>query len=464
MKSFRWQLTKTLVLSFLVINSIILTAYTINNFHAVIHNDKRKMKNISKSIIDELPTHFTAKKLPQSLIQSINSHFKFLNKDKRMAYAIGRNTNEIIYYSPNFKKPLENKYLFNKSHSKVFLRKVKSGEEIGDWFSEWHFLLRYTSDNGYVIFVTNRSYFELIERFFESFLIAFFLSLILALLIGWKLSKKMVSPLENIHKTLIEIRKGKFSARVKINTSSEEIMDLTDNLNNTFQDLQSAFSKIQCFANDVAHELNTPLTAMHGNIEIALSKQRTNEEYISILEKNDHQITRLTKTVKDILLMASPKSKIENNFEKVNLSETLNEVIESLCVFAEKKQLKIYSNIEKGLAIQGVSSLLFRLFYNLYHNAIKFSQDGKSIKISLKKDSNNIKFSIDDNGIGMEEEKIKDIFNYFYQIDPSRHDQGTGLGLTLVKWISQSHNADISVKSAPDKGTFFSVSLPLSKI
>jgi len=149
------------------------------------------------------------------------------------------------------------------------------------------------------------------------------------------------------------------------------------------------------------------------------------------------------------------------NLENVNLSELMEIIIETQQINADKKNIKIISSIKPDIIMPADEILIMRLFINLITNAVNYGKENGYINIELFKNNNRIIGKIADNGIGIAKENINKIWTRFYQVDSSRTSDSSGLGLSMVKWIVEAHNGNISVKSELDKGTIFTVEFPL---
>ena len=148
------------------------------------------------------------------------------------------------------------------------------------------------------------------------------------------------------------------------------------------------------------------------------------------------------------------------NIEFVNISELAEVVIENQKMEADKKNIKIITEIEKDIHVEGDELMLMRLFINLISNAISYNKENGYVKIELIKTGNKLIGKIYDNGIGISKENINKIWIRFFQVDSSRTTDSSGLGLAMVKWIVEAHNGTISVVSQLEKGTLFTFEIP----
>ena len=172
---------------------------------------------------------------------------------------------------------------------------------------------------------------------------------------------------------------------------------------------------------------------------------------------------KMSQMISQLLMLSKmDKGHQKLNIENVNLSELLDIIIETQQIVADKKNIKINSVISPDIVIPADEILIMRLFINLITNAVNYGKENGYINIELFKFKDKIISKISDNGIGIAQENINKIWTRFYQVDSSRSSDSSGLGLSMVKWIVEAHKGSISVKSELNKGTSFTVELPLN--
>jgi two-component system heavy metal sensor histidine kinase CusS len=326
--------------------------------------------------------------------------------------------------------------------------------------SKWHFLYRHDAGN-FVIFLDNHQEYESVERFAEGFLVALLLALVLAIPSGYLYSRRILTPLRMVRAGLTQIRAGQLQARIADEALSEELRSLVNGLNETFSELEEAFSRSSDFSAAAAHELKTPLTAMRGNLEVALGKPRSQEEYQAVLADALEQTVVLARIVDQLLLLASPERAAKSrDLDIVSLSEAVADILTVCQAAAEEKGIDVRLKILSDAQIEVNRDLLARMLHNLVHNAVKFSEPGASVNIHIDREDTHAVIEVQDHGPGIAPENRDRIFDRFFQADPSRNS-GRGLGLAIVKWIVNYHAGNITVESTPGEGATFRVTLPL---
>lgn len=223
--------------------------------------------------------------------------------------------------------------------------------------------------------------------------------------------------------------------------------------------------QIKRFSSDVSHELKTPLTAMKGELEVALKEPRTNEEYQTVLYSNLEEVDTLQSIVKNLLMLTYlEKESLKSKFTQHYLDDVLLKAIEDLIVIGSQKNIIFEIRELENLIVIGDEILLKTVFSNLIENAIKYSPYHTTIFISLTAANHMAHFRIEDEGNGIDEEKLHLIFERFYRADDSRSKQikGFGLGLSIVQQIVDVHDGTITVKNRHPQGLEINVMLPLA--
>ena len=295
------------------------------------------------------------------------------------------------------------------------------------------------------------------------FIIIFPMMFIMASALGAIFMKRAFAPIHQLVTLAKQISAENLSQRITSVRSNDEIGELAETFNDMIARLDASFQQIQQFSSDVAHELKTPLTVLKGEIEVALRKERSPEEYRETLADLFEAADELGKMVEDLLLLARIDARrVPMTFEETALDELALETYESLLVLAEQKQIAINLREVEPVAISGDTGLLKRVLSNLIVNAMTYTPAGGRIELAVEKTAQSAIFTISDTGIGIPADALPHIFDRFYRVDQSRsHDTGgAGLGLAIVKQIVAAHHGAIDVESVVGKGTTFRMELP----
>ena len=281
---------------------------------------------------------------------------------------------------------------------------------------------------------------------------------------GWLLARQAFKPLGNVIKTAHGISSGDLSHRIESSQASEEIRELATAFNQMIARLESSFQQIRDFTDNVSHELRIPLAILKGQTELSLRRLRSEEEYRQVLVSNLEEIQRMEKIVKRLLFLSrADRGEIELNYAETDLYGLIENVSSQFQVLAREKNIRIMLSANGPVSIVGDELLLRELLLNLVQNAMTYTLEGGEVILSLEREDGQIKISVVDTGCGIPENEIPRIFDRFYQVDKSRSSQGSGLGLSICKWIVQAHQGKINVVSTVGQGSHFTVSFP-SKI
>ncbi len=281
--------------------------------------------------------------------------------------------------------------------------------------------------------------------------------------VGAIFMKRAFAPIHELSTLARQISAENLSQRITTVRSRDEIGELAETFNEMISRLETSFQQIQQFSSDVAHELKTPLTVLKGEIEVALRKERSPEEYREMLANLLESANDLGKMVEDLLLLARiDAQRVPIASEDVALDELTLETYESLLVLAEQKQIAVNLREIEPVTISGDAGLLKRVISNLMINAITYTPEGGKIELTVEKTAQSAIFTVADTGIGIPADALPHIFDRFYRVDQSRSHEtgGTGLGLAIVTQIVAAHHGKIEVESMVGKGTTFRLELP----
>ncbi len=288
----------------------------------------------------------------------------------------------------------------------------------------------------------------------------------LAIVLVYVFSLRFTKPLKQINNAAKIIAAGEFRNRLSVK-NEDEIGQLAHSFNQMVDDLQKLEELRRAFIANVSHELRTPMTSIRGFIEGILDgtiPEENHENYLIIVRD---EINRLNRLVNDLLDLA----KMEAGELKLNIRPfDINEQIR-LCVIKNEtlitsKNLEIEANFDsENLFVLGDRDSIERVIINLLHNAVKFSNENGRIIFETVKNKDKVFISVQDNGIGIDQNEQKRVWDRFYKSDKSRGKDktGTGLGLAIVKNIINEHKQEIWVESDIGAGTKFTFTMDYFK-
>ncbi len=288
-------------------------------------------------------------------------------------------------------------------------------------------------------------------------------SLLLGAVIALFVGRLIIRPVENISNAFDQLSRGNFSVRVPENEHVAQIRDMACKFNAMAHDLSNIETLRTDFVVNVSHEFKTPLSSIEGYATLLQNTALTPEKreyYIRKILDNSRKLSDLSS---DILML----SKLENQQIVPGSGEfRLDEQIRKTILLLEDRWSARQIEFDMELPRQmyyGSEALLERVWSNIIDNAIKHSDVGGSIRITMEQRHSLVCVTIADDGCGMSQEVQKHIFEKFYQGDPSRREEGNGLGLALVRRIVELCDGQISVRSSPGCGAAFTVTLPLPR-
>lgn len=291
--------------------------------------------------------------------------------------------------------------------------------------------------------------------------------LLVIALAGWYIAGKTLKPIADITRKAEKIRAENLKLRLVALHPGDEIGRLVGVLNSMLERLESSFRQITQFTADASHEIKSPLAAVRCGLEIALSQKRTVQEYKQILNNSLQDICRLSQVVDNLFTLAKADSGQETlNLRPIKLDRIIQEVSEQAELLAEIKGITFSAKLAQEISILGDEFRLRQLFFNLLDNAIKYTNNGGDITVSLEAMDGQAKITVADTGIGIPEEDLPYIFDRFYRVDKARsHDaNGGGLGLSICQWIAQQHKGNIEIESKWGEGSTFTTYLPINPL
>jgi len=283
---------------------------------------------------------------------------------------------------------------------------------------------------------------------------------------GLVIANQALYQVDRIRQTAEQINAGDLTERVPLPARMDEIGRLAATFNQMIARLQAAFDRQKQFTSDASHEMRTPLAVMRGDIEITLRRERTVEEYQRVLGSTLEEIVRLSRLVEDLLLLTRADiGKFELQCRPVSLSRLGRDLIDYIAPLARQQGQELLLRLPKDdeLIVNADENRLRQLLLNLIDNAIKYTDPGGVIELSLSAEDGQVVIRVRDNGRGISSEDLPRIFDRFFRrskLTSETSVAGSGLGLSISKWIVESHGGRIDVQSSPGEGTEFIVTIP----
>lgn len=346
------------------------------------------------------------------------------------------------------------------------IQTVKSGTE------QWYvYDVQYEMENGQefyirgVVSVTETQKEFLIAVRFAVILLP--LTVILTVLIGYRLIRRTLLPVRQMTETVQEIQKdGDLSRRIGVSqeTGKDEFYQLAGTFDGMLESLEQAFLRERQFTSDVSHELRTPVSVILAQCEASLNRTDLSEEQrkeILLIRKKAGEMSQMISQL--LLLSRADQGRQQLNKEEINISELTEIIVEEQKMLAQRRKIEVHTEIEPNITGYLDESFYIRMLDNLISNAVSYGKEGGNIKVTLHQIPSGVRGTVEDDGIGISRDDQVHIWERFYRVDASRtgKEDGShsGLGLSMAKWIAQAHGGNVRVESELGKGSCFTFEL-----
>jgi heavy metal sensor kinase len=287
-------------------------------------------------------------------------------------------------------------------------------------------------------------------------------ALAVSLLGGWFLAGRALAPVARISETAAAMTGGDLTARIAVEHTENELEQVARALNQAFDRLHLAVENERRFTADASHELRTPLATVAAEIEWALGRERSPDEYRRSLATAQRAAGRMRRVVERLLTLARVDSAdMALQRSPVSLAAVVSDALGIVQPLAEQKRATIDTNLGAATVV-GDRDRLTDLVTNLFSNAIQYNRDGGRVSVDVWSESDEAFLRVRDTGIGISADDLPRIFERFYRADKARTTDsgGAGLGLAIAKWIVDAHGGRITCSSTVGEGTEILVRLP----
>lgn len=446
--------TKLTVLFTIITATIVLIFASVIYYSAKENREKEFYNLLTKEAVTKANLFFNAEVSEKTLQDIYSNNREILNEV------------EVAIYDQQFQLHY---------HDAVELDFVKETPEMVRWIYEkgnmqfyqnkWQVVgLRYEFNNThYVITAAAYDYYGYakLDNLLQNSVILFVITILFIYIAGWFFSKKAFEPVDQMTKKVKNISATNLHLRLPSNTNKDELSELSNTFNQMLSRLENSFETQKHFVSNISHELRTPLAAIITELELSLTKERSLEHYKTAIARtlsDAQKLNRLSNSLLDLAKASYDPSEI--SFKQTRIDEVLLDAAQQVqkSDSTYKVIISFESNFEddRQISVNGNEYLLKVAFANLFENGCKFSTDHQcSVLISFHQ--NKLRLEFLDNGIGITQENIDQIFKPFYRGDNKDFASGNGIGLSLTKKIISLHHATISVRSKSDVGSVFIV-------
>jgi len=281
---------------------------------------------------------------------------------------------------------------------------------------------------------------------------------------GYWLMRRSLRPVDEITKRAEGITSTNLSERLPVIRTGDELERLSISLNRMIERLDDAFQHINRFSADASHELRTPLTVLQLELEGIAQNHRWDaslRDQIGGALEETHRMSRIVESLLAISRLDAGEAKMDKT--RLDLGELVASTADEMRLLAEEKSIGLRTHVATGIQVEGDRTRLQQVIVNLIDNAIKYTQQGGKVEISVGGEGNTAVLEVSDNGPGIPSHALPHVFERFYRTDKARAraSGGAGLGLSIVKAICAAHNAEVKVSSQEGRGSRFRVELPL---
>jgi len=282
---------------------------------------------------------------------------------------------------------------------------------------------------------------------------------------AWWLAGRAVQPVDAIVDQAEAIAAGSPRRNIEAYADTLEYTRLVQVLNRMLGRLDVALETQRRFTADASHELRTPLTVLRGELEVALRKDRTQEEYTRVLRSALEEAERLSRLAEDLLTLTRSEAGAQSiRLEKKDLMEQVGRAVTRFGQQAREKGVDLSFSPSTELLAEFDPDLMDRVIWNLLGNALKYAPTGGRVEVLVAREGGVVTVEVLDNGPGIPPDKLDSVFNRFFRTDDARTSEGevsgTGLGLAIVKAIVSLHGGSVSAKNRPAGGAAIRVEFP----
>ncbi len=307
---------------------------------------------------------------------------------------------------------------------------------------------------------------EILGRFRWSMLLVLGLALGGCALVGYRIARHGLWPIEQVTATARRIRSTTLDERIEPGRFPVELAVLAATMNEMLDRLEESFQRLAQFSADIAHELRTPLNNLRGEAEVALSQERTSSEYREVLFSCLEETARLSRMVDSLLFLAKAESAATPlSREPVDVGQELQTVSDYYEAAAAEQGIQLNVSSSPNMVAEVDRTLFQRAIGNLLSNALAHTPLGGRIMLSASAENGQIRVMVADSGAGIAAEHLPRVFDRFYRVDQARSGASgrMGLGLAIVKSITTLHHGSISIASEVGKGTQVKLLFPKAK-
>lgn len=321
--------------------------------------------------------------------------------------------------------------------------------------------------NDYIVITSAKNYYfdELMNYLFNLLIVLVAASAVLIVFASYWVYKRLINPVKLITGKVNQISSENLNIRLQGSVNDDELGELVKTMNVMLDRLETSFETQNNFISNASHELNTPLTSIIGEADVALARERSADEYKETLKSILGEAEKLDKKTKALLYLAQTGFNGKAmKFDKVRVDQLIFDVQETINRISPQNKLEIdfstFPDSPVKLKVKGNEQLLHLALSNIIMNACKYSHN-KPVKVSLMHNKQTITIMVKDWGIGIPKNEIQHIYDPFFRASNTSNFEGYGIGLPLTRNIIKMHNGQLFVASEENGGTLVEIKLPV---
>ncbi|MHA6197245.1 heavy metal sensor histidine kinase [Pseudomonas wadenswilerensis] len=280
--------------------------------------------------------------------------------------------------------------------------------------------------------------------------------ILLASVLGYWVARIGLRPLHQLSDEAQQLAPPRLSGRLRVSALPPELEQFAQAFNATLERVDQAYSRLEAFNADVAHELRSPLTNLIGQTQVALTRGRSAEHYFEVLQSNLEELERLRSIINDMLFLASAdQGSKATALISTSLAEEVATTLDYLDYIIEDAQVRVEVSGDAQARIE--KAHLRRALINLINNAVQHTEAQQVIRVSIERQDGQVRIAVSNPGPAIADEHLARLFERFYRVDAARSNSGGsnhGLGLAIVKAIAVMHGGSVFVRSQAGANTF----------
>ncbi len=452
------KIRSKIALRYAAVTAVLMLAFALV-IYLVSANDRENefFADLKKEGISKANLFFEAKATPEVMHSIYKNNIIYINE---VEVAIYDQNHELLYHDA--------KDIDIVKETPTLLDKISNAKESLRFYEDDYQAIGFIFNHrGINYIVTAAAYdgygYAKITSLALNLLITSIISIILSFIIGYFLAKRALRPVSEISNKMKDITANNLHLRLLKYNENDEFGELAASFNQALDIIESSFEAQKMFVSNVSHELRTPMATLLAEIDLALLKERTKEEYIKTLQNSRQDTNRLISLLNDLLDLAKASyDERKISLSIVRIDEILLDARELVLKGNPDYTIELLFNQEieddSDITINGNEYLLRTAFVNLIENNCKYSENKTShVRISFSDEKINLEFA--DNGIGIPKDELEFIYTPFFRGQNKTFTQGNGIGMVLVKRVVSIHKGKIIIDSTVRKGTTFKVEL-----